>query len=209
LTLHRSLLALALLALTCLPALARPAEDEGSERARLRRQQHELEAQHAQRLAECAQRFEVNKCRQKATGDFKAGLQPLLERERILDEEARTHRALMQSLRTSVRQGDEAASGPAVRAAAHAASRTASEQRSARSKEKDDKAARKAAQLQADEQQAAERQRQARQRQLALEAHAKAVHERNARRDTKPAAGLPIPSAASIAALPAASRASP
>jgi hypothetical protein len=131
----------------------------------------------------------------------------LLERERVLDEEARGHRALIQSLRISVRQVDEAASAPAARQVTHAASRTVTEQRAARGK--DDKAARKAAQLQADEQQAAERLRQARQRQLALEAHARAVNERNARRDAKPAAGLPVPSAASIAALPAASRAGP
>lgn len=204
----RRLLALSLmLVLSCVQALARPAEDDGSERARLRRQQHELEAHHAERLAECAKRFEVNKCRDKATAEHRASLQPLLERERALDEEQRTNRALSQSLRSSVRQSGEAASAPAARSAARAASHAASPERHV-VRDSAAQAARKAAQLQKDEEQAAERVRQARQRQATLEAHAKAVQERNARRSTKPAVGLPVPSAASIAALPAASAAS-
>ncbi len=200
-----------MLALTALQASARPAEDDGSERARLRRQQHELEARHAERLAECAKRFEVNKCRDKAMAEHRASLQPLLERERSLDEELRANRALSQSLRSSVRQSGEVASAPAARSAARAASHPASHGANlGRPVVRDSaaQAARKAAQLQKDEAQAAERVRQARQRQATLEAHAKAVQERNARRTGKPAAGLPVPSAASIAALPAASAAS-
>lgn len=196
-----------MLALAALQASARPAEDDGSERARLRRQQHELEARHAERLAECAKRFEVNKCRDKAMAEHRASLQPLLERERSLDEELRANRALSQSLRSSVRQSADVASAPASRAATRAASHSSAPAPHV-VRDPAAQAARKAAQLQKDEEQAAERVRQARQRQATMEARAKAVQERNARRSSKPAAGLPVPSAASIAALPAASAAS-
>lgn len=206
---QRSLLALPLMmALLLAQALARPSEDDGSERARLRQLQHELEARHAERLAECAKRFEVNKCRNKALAEHRASLEPLLERERSLDEEARTNRARLQSLRTSARQAGEAASAaaPAARSLARAASQVSTDRPANRDSAA--QAARRAAQLQKDEGEAAERARKSRQRQAALDAHAKTVQERNALRTGKPASGLPVPSAASIAALPSAVAAS-
>lgn len=204
---QRSLTAcLLMICLSGTQVLARPSDDDGSERARLRRQQQELEARHAERLAECAKRFEVNKCRNKALAEHRASLAPLLERERSLDEEARTNRALLQSLRTSARQSGEAASAPAARSAARPASHVLTDRPTNRDAAA--LAARRAAQLQKDQDQAAERARQSRERQAALDAHAKAVQERNARRSGKPANSLPVPTAASIAALPPASSAS-
>ncbi|MEH0165146.1 hypothetical protein [Roseateles microcysteis] len=198
----RHLLLLLVLATSCLPALSRPAEDTDSERAQLRRQQHELEALHAQRLADCAKRFEVNKCRDKAMAEHRSRLKPLLERERSLDDEERANRALAQSLRSSVRQMDGVASAPAVRPA-RTASQPAVPKRVARSQAELE--ARRAEKLAKDEEQAAERIYQAQRRQAALAAHAKSVQERNARRAGTPSASLPVPTAASIAALPAAS----
>lgn len=200
----RCLLALLLIAMPCGQAFAHSSMDPASERALLRAQQQEIESLHTQRLAECAKRFEVNKCREASAAERRARLAPIIERERNLDDEARANRARTQSLRSAARQVEGPASAPVGRVAKAGGQGGASKPAESRA----ERQARKAAQQQKDEEQAAERVRKTRERQAALDAHAKAVQERNARRIDKPAASLPIPTAASIAALPAASAAS-
>ncbi|MDM4767402.1 hypothetical protein [Pelomonas sp. SE-A7] len=195
------LLLIPLLMLAAGAAMSRPADPGADERAQLRQQQRELEAAHAEKLAECGKRFEVNRCRAQANAEYKQKLHPIQAREREMDEQARQHRALVQELRSSARQ-DPPAAGPGARASLPAKASSEAGLKQVRSGQQAH-AQRKVEQAEKEALQAAERARQTELRKARLAEHARDVEQRNARRDGKKGVPLPVPTAASIAALPA------
>ncbi|MBA4341031.1 MAG: hypothetical protein C0423_02635 [Methylibium sp.] len=201
----------------CVAALAL-----GDERAQLAAQRQQIESRAEQALAVCSARFDVTGCQEAARRERSAALAPLQRREAELADLERKDRSEQQQLRVRDKQRDAALldaqqqmAPPVAPTAAASASTTT--RPAARAGRPDAAAAELARQQQA--QRAAER---AQNQRLRSEEQRRKIEQRQADRaksakdadkadnasQGKPQAGLPVPSAAQLAALRASAPAS-
>lgn len=197
----------------------------GDERAQLAAQRQQIETRAEQALAACSARFDVVGCQDAARRERSAALAPLQRREAELADLERKDRSEQQQLRVRDKQRDAALldaqqqmappMAPTAAASASTAARPA-----ARAKRPDPEAAERERQQQV--QRAAER---AQSQRLRSEEQRRKIEQRQADRakkakdaksadkagnaaQGKPQAGLPVPSAAQLAALRASAPAS-
>lgn len=184
--------------------------DDAAERTRIERDRQAAQARYGQAETECAQRFQVTACLEAARAERRQTLDRLRRELAVLDDARRRARAAerlqgqqrrqrereAQAMLSTPREPARAASAPAATGADAAAS-------AAPVRRKAETAAAAPAASAASASHAAQAAAHAR-RERQAEQHAQAVRARNAAHDAKkpPAAGLPVPGAASGPAAP-------
>ena len=197
---RRGLACAALAGLQCLAAGAARADEPPeaqAERQRIAAERAAVEADAARAEAECRTRFAVSGCVADVQAQRRAALVPLRERELALDEAKRKAAAQERALRLEAKRAQAASAAPPpadstrVRSRAPASAAPAGERERKRSKTADDAA------------EAAQRAAERQQRLDEAAAHRQEVEQRNAASAArgKKAQPLPVPSAASVAAI--------
>lgn len=197
---RRSLVCATLVGLQCLGAtLARADEppEALAERQRIAAERAAVEADAAQAEAECRTRFAVSGCVADVQARRRAALAPLRERELALDDAKRKAAAQQSAQRIEAKRAEAASAPPpqpasaSVRARAPASAAQAGARQRKPSKTADDAA------------EAAQRAAEQQQRLSEAAAHRQDVERRNAERAArgKKSQPLPVPSAASVAAI--------
>lgn len=203
---------------------ASPAIAVGDERAQLAAQRQQIEARARQALAACAAKFDVVGCEDAARRERSAALAPLQQREHELADLERKQRAEqqqqrvrdklreaeLQSLQRTVAEASSAASAPIAAASRSAAQPSRRNRPDAKALElaRQEQAQRSAERAERQRlrslerrQRLAERQAEKASRAAAAAKSAQVTAPADARRATTPAAGLPVPTVAEVAAL--------
>lgn len=95
---------LTLLMLAWFAAAASASNEEGEQRARLREQRQQIEADHEAALRACQDKFKVTDCEVAAKAKRRAALAPILKKEQQLDRAAREEQARASRERLAVKQ---------------------------------------------------------------------------------------------------------
>lgn len=177
-------------------ALADAPPEPRAERQRIAAERAAVEADAARAEAECRTRFAVSGCVAEVQARRRAALAPLRERELVLDDAERKAASLERAQRLEAKRA-EAASAPPT--AASASVRTRAPVGAAQAGPRERKPSKTADDAAEAAQRAAERQ----QRLSDAAAHRQEVEQRNAERAArgKKSPPLPVPSAASVAAI--------
>ncbi len=201
--------------------LAAPAVGD-DERAQLAAQRQQIESRAEQALAACSARFDVTGCQEAARRERSTALAPLQRRESELADRERKDRSERQQLRVRDKQRDAAlvdaqqqlapAAAPAAAASASTKSRQAARparpDAAAAERERQQKAQGAAARAESQRLRSEEQRRKIEQRQADRAKSAKSSDRAGDAAQGKPPAGLPVPSAAQLAALRASAPAS-